>query len=114
MNVDLSDKSRDLLSRERAAISDLLLVLGKVEGTDSELADLRTALQDLDGIFMLVVCGEYNAGKSTLLNALLGERVMPEGVTPTTDRVTVITHADEQRDVMVSPDLLERYWPLDV
>ncbi len=114
MNVDLSDKSRDLLSRERAAISDLLLVLGKVEGTDSELADLRTALQDLDGIFMLVVCGEYNAGKSTLLNALLGERVMPEGVTPTTDRVTVITHAEEQRDVMVSPDLLERYWPLDV
>src|SRR5690606_37287178 len=41
-----------------------------------------------------VVAGEFNAGKSSLLNALLGETVMPEGVTPTTDRITVVTHGE--------------------
>src|SRR5690554_2236638 len=91
MNVDLSDNSKQLLIEERAALSELLVLFGKVEGSEEELKELRTALADLDGAFMLVICGEYNAGKSTLLNALLGMEVMPEGVTPTTDKVTVIT-----------------------
>src|SRR5690554_3879994 len=95
MNVDLSDNSKQLLKDERAALSDLLVLLGKVEGAEAELKDLRTALADLDGAFMLVVCGEYNAGKSTLLNSLLGMEVMPDGVTPTTDKVTVITWGPE-------------------
>src|SRR5690625_2893664 len=99
MNVDLSDTSRRLLADERAALSDLLVLLGKVEGSDAEVRDLRAALTDLEGGFMLVVCGEYNAGKSTLLNALLGMRVMPEGVTPTTDRVTVISWGEEITEV---------------
>lgn len=114
MNADLSDRSRDLLGRERTIISDLLVLLGKLDGTDADLADLRTALQDLDGLFMLVVCGEYNAGKSTLLNALLGARIMPEGVTPTTDRVTLITWGEEPREVLIGEDLMQRNWPLDI
>ena len=33
--------------------------------------------------FLIVAAGEFNAGKSALINALLGERVLEEGVTPT-------------------------------
>lgn len=114
MNVDLSDTSRRLLADERAALSDLLVLLGKVEGSDAEVRDLRAALTDLEGGFMLVVCGEYNAGKSTLLNALLGMRVMPEGVTPTTDRVTVISWGEEITEVRSSEDTVERTAPVGV
>src|SRR5262245_8143561 len=34
--------------------------------------------------FHLVVVGEFNHGKTTFVNALLGEKALPTGVTPTT------------------------------
>lgn len=114
MNVDLSDNSKQLLADERAVLSDLLVLLGKVEGSDAQLKDLRTALADLDGAFMLVVVGEYNAGKSTLLNALLGMQVMPEGVTPTTDKVTVLAWGEEISESVIGNELVQRTAPVDV
>jgi GTP-binding protein EngB required for normal cell division len=38
------------------------------------------------------VVGEFNAGKSAFVNALLGARAFEEGVTPTTARIQVIRH----------------------
>lgn len=114
MNVDLSENSRQLLKDERALLSDLLVLLGKVEGSEAELRDLRNAIADLDGAFMLVVAGEYNAGKSTLLNALLGMKVMPEGVTPTTDKVTVITWGEEISEASLGDELVQRTAPVPV
>lgn len=114
MNVDLSENSRQLLQDERDLLSDLLVLLGKVEGSEAELKDLRNAIADLDGAFMLVVAGEYNAGKSTLLNSLLGLRVMPEGVTPTTDKVTVITWGEELSEASLGDELVQRTAPVAV
>ena len=37
-----------------------------------------------DERFTLVVVGEFNHGKSTFVNALLGQAVLPAGITPTT------------------------------
>ena len=39
-----------------------------------------------------MVVGEFNAGKSAFINALLGARVLEEGVTPTTSRVGILRH----------------------
>ena len=114
MNVDLSDTSKQLLTDERAVLSDLLVLLGKVEGSEAELKDLRTAIADLDGAFMLVVCGEYNAGKSTLLNSLLGMEVMPDGVTPTTDKVTVLTWGEQIAESVLGDELVQRTAPVEV
>jgi len=57
-------------------------------------ARLEQAQADLAELFLLVVAGEYNAGKSGLINALLGARHLEQGVTPTTDAVELITHGD--------------------
>ena len=38
--------------------------------------------------FFLVVLGEFNHGKSTFVNALLGEALLPVGITPTTATIT--------------------------
>ncbi len=38
----------------------------------------------------VLVVGEFNAGKSSLINSLLGEVVLPTGITPTTSIVTVL------------------------
>ena len=44
--------------------------------------------------FHLVVVGEFNHGKSTFVNALLGEAVLATGVTPTTAAIHHLKYAD--------------------
>lgn len=92
--IEVPDAVRELVARERGILTDLQVLLARLDASAEHVDDVRTALRDLDGLFLLVVAGEFNAGKSSLLNALVGDRVMPEGVTPTTDRITVVTHGE--------------------
>lgn len=98
MDSDAARSARDLLRAEREQLGDLRERLARADAGDEARAALKTALRDLEGLFLLVVCGEYNAGKSSLLNAMLGQRLVPEGVTPTTDRITVLTHGDVEHE----------------
>ena len=63
-------------------------------GLASTARDIRqTRMPKLDEErFTLVVLGEFNHGKSTFINALLAESVLPTGITPTT---AVLTHVIE-------------------
>jgi predicted GTPase len=55
----------------------------------SALGDRRAAGQ------VYVACvGQFKRGKSTLINALLGEPLLPTGVAPVTSAVTVIRHGE--------------------
>src|ERR1044071_8960662 len=44
--------------------------------------------------FHLVVLGEFNHGKSTFVNALLGSDILPTGITPTTASINHVVWAD--------------------
>ncbi len=51
--------------------------------------------QDLrDMFFLVVVIGEFNAGKSTFVNALLGDDLLAMGVTPTTEAIHLIRYGE--------------------
>jgi GTP-binding protein EngB required for normal cell division len=109
----LDERVADLLLRERTAIGDLRALVARGHlGDDPERA-LATALEDLEGLFLLVVVGEFNAGKSTLVNALLGATVMREGVTPTTDRVTLVVHGPEATSEELSAEFARVTHPAD-
>src|SRR3954463_10124208 len=43
--------------------------------------------------FHLVVLGEFNHGKSTFVNALLGSDILPTGITPTTASINHVVWA---------------------
>lgn len=43
--------------------------------------------------FHLVVLGEFNHGKSTFVNALLGSEILPTGITPTTASINHVIYA---------------------
>lgn len=66
-----------------------------------------------DERFHLVVLGEFNHGKTTFVNALLGKEVLPTGVTPTTAVIHTIQHADAPRAVAVSHDSVETPVPFE-
>lgn len=45
----------------------------------------------------VAIFGEYNAGKSSLINALLGENISEVGNLPTTDRIIEYTYSKERK-----------------
>jgi hypothetical protein len=64
-------------------------------GAPTLAAEARAVAERLgEGRFYVVCVGQFKRGKSTLLNALIGEPVLPTGVVPVTSVVTVIRHGE--------------------
>ena len=112
----LSKREQDIRVREQELLQRLATALERF-GSDVAADDLRRfqeARQQLEGLFLLVIAGEFNSGKSSFINALLGERVLPEGVTPTTDRINILRHGPQVSEHLIEAYLLERTHPADV
>ncbi len=62
-------------------------------GTDAN-APLEIAARLRTEPFRILVIGEFSRGKSTFLNALVGEKLLPSSVRPTTSVISVIRHGD--------------------
>jgi small GTP-binding protein len=86
----LSTDEMLFLQKEKHSLNNALTTLSSFALPTDDLAKLRSAIDQLDELFLIVAAGEFNAGKSALINALLGERVLEEGVTPTTAQVTLL------------------------
>lgn len=82
-----------LINSQRESLVSLQGQLRELDAAPDDLELLRSTVAHLDELFLLCIVGEFNAGKSSLINALLGGRHLEEGVTPTTDRVYLIKHA---------------------
>jgi small GTP-binding protein len=112
----LSQREQDLRAREQELLDRLATALGRLGGDvdPDDLRRFRDARDQLTGLFLLVVAGEFNSGKSSFINALLGERVLPEGVTPTTDRINLLRHGAEVSEQLLEAFVLERTYPADL
>ena len=97
----LSNDELLFLQKEKRTLNDLHKTLGSFNLPTDDLAKLRSAIDQLDELFLIVAAGEFNAGKSALINALLGERVLLEGVTPTTAQVTLLRWGETFNEVIV-------------
>lgn len=54
-----------------------------------------------DGLFRVVVMGTFTSGKSSLINALLGSRILPESALPSTAILTFIQFGCDTEDVEI-------------
>ncbi|MGQ9600506.1 MAG: dynamin family protein [Anaerolineae bacterium] len=90
----LNRKQNQILRDEKDALERLQQVLVDVEIPAEDQKILQKSIRQLDELFLLVVVGEFNSGKSAFINALLGERLLPEGVTPTTARICLVRYGE--------------------
>jgi small GTP-binding protein len=101
----LTHPQQTLLNDERALLTDLRVALAKFGATEEDQRALENSIAQLDDFFLLVIVGEFNAGKSAFINALLGQSILKEGVTPTTTRVNVLRHGDAEGRLVESEHL---------
>jgi GTP-binding protein EngB required for normal cell division len=83
--------------REYELISGLLEVLPRVDHLDeARINQVRDALFHADHPFLMVFVGPFSAGKSSLINALLGKSdLLPVGPIPTTDRIAILRYGEQ-------------------
>jgi GTPase SAR1 family protein len=66
-------------------------------GLAREIDDLnRSSVNLKDGVFRLIVLGDMKRGKSTFLNALIGENLLPSDVNPCTALLTILRYGKEK------------------
>ena len=92
----LSPAQDELLREERKVLSRLKTALVKFDAAAEHQAALDKSIEQLDELFLLVIVGEFNSGKSAFINALVGAKVAQEGVTPTTAQINVLQYGETE------------------
>ncbi len=109
----LTPDQRELLDCERELLTAVAETLTASDAPKRDLAALAESVAQLDELFLLVVVGEFNAGKSALINALLGEAVLAEGVTPTTSKIHILGWGADIEREPAGPESVRVTAPLD-
>lgn len=105
---------RYFATRER--LSDVMRGVAELAADTATDLEGKLPLEEIDrGLgapFLFVICGEVNAGKSTLINGLFGRDLCRVNILPETDRVLWYQYGAQSRDVEVTPVLEERHRPI--
>lgn len=109
----LTEAEDRLLQRERALLDELRILIAQVNATEQDLTLLKTIAHQMKELFLLVVVGEFNAGKTAFLNALLGEKLLTEGVTPTTSHIHILRYGEQFQQETTADDSLLIHLPVE-
>ena len=90
----LSADEDELLREERKVLARLKGALVRFNASAEHQSALDRSIEQLDELFLLVIVGEFNSGKSAFINALVGASVAQEGVTPTTAQINVLQYGE--------------------
>ena len=109
----LNKEQEALLKEERRIMNDLQMALVKFDGEPEDEESLRHSIQQLDELFLVVVVGEFNSGKSAVINALLGQKVLEEGVIPTTTQIYQIRYGKDPEKRLLDDGQVVLTYPID-
>ncbi|HYI08440.1 MAG TPA: dynamin family protein [Thermoanaerobaculia bacterium] len=100
-----------LLRREQRLLVELRETLEREQAEDRRRVD--ELLATLEDLFTLVIVGEFNAGKSSLINALFGAKLRTEGPIPVDDVISILRYAEEPSQRKVSDYVIEQFYPVE-
>jgi small GTP-binding protein len=110
----LNPEQDAILQRERGFLNDLRVKLVNFNASKEDLDTLGQSIRQLDDLFLLVIVGEFNSGKSAFINALLGERLLKEGVTPTTSQINILRFGEKNEQNLVEEQHQVVFLPIDL
>ena len=110
----IGEQGERLLNKERELLDDIANFL---ETSASELEEIKLLLdarKGLDELFLIVIVGEFNAGKSSVINAVLGDKFLAEGILPTTNEITVLRYGESKQRVQSEDGFYNQDIPVDL
>src|SRR5215217_5286262 len=114
MEQVLTRSQGELVALERRLVLHVRDALARADGSRADLEPLAALVHEMDELFLLVVVGEYNTGKSTFINSLLGDEVFAMGDLPTTRVISILRYGEAGPPEALSAHLLVYQYPLDV
>ncbi len=114
MQAILNSEQEELLKRTRDVLGHLRDVLTETAVSPENRSALIESIRQLDELFMLVIAGEFNAGKSAFVNALLGQKLLAEGVTPTTSQIHLLKYGEKTEQIPLETGIWLQTAPVDI
>ncbi|EKX31607.1 hypothetical protein GUITHDRAFT_166857 [Guillardia theta CCMP2712] len=110
------DKVDALVRDETAFIESMCELLAELDAKDRDITLLLDMKDRLVLLFSVVVVGEFNAGKSSLINAILGSKFCEEGVVPTTTTINMLRYGtgEESGKKQRNKDYQELFLPVEL
>lgn len=101
VKLERSDRAlanaRDILPYIREVFDELYpIIAGTADGSPETLERLRKFRDASSDVIPICVVGNYSAGKSSFINALIGAELLPSGDRPVTARIFQIERSDQQ------------------
>ncbi|MGJ3238882.1 MAG: dynamin family protein [Anaerolineae bacterium] len=87
--------------REYELITNMLEILPRIDHIDEQrIGQVRDAMFHADHPYLMVLVGPFSSGKSSIINALLGEdEFLKIGPVPTTDRISILRWGEEAQNM---------------
>lgn len=114
MEQVLTRQQGELVALERKLVLRVRDALAKSDGPRADLDRLASLVHEMDELFLLVIVGEYNSGKSTFINALLGDEVFEMGDLPTTRAISILRYGESGPAETIAPNVQLYHYPLEV
>jgi cellulose synthase operon protein C len=90
------------------ALADYLAESARALGEYNRLQELASIALEVERPLKLAIVGEFNAGKSTFINALLGADIAPTGILPTTGTLHHLRYGRDRIAKIVTRESRER------
>ncbi|MBZ0305387.1 MAG: dynamin family protein [Anaerolineae bacterium] len=85
-----------LRRQEHELLTKLIDTLEQVDNLpEDQMEQMRDALFHTDYPFMMMLVGPFSSGKSSFINAILGETILEVGAVPTTDHIHILRHGPQ-------------------
>ena len=93
--ADIADARGDVIVDNQSTAAKITNALGDFQRPLAEMLNERSQSVLGKTAFRIAVIGEFNAGKSTLINALLGHKILSTSIKPRTAAKTILRYSEE-------------------